>query len=269
MAQRRARERPAAAVPPPARRPWWLIGLGLAAALVIALATLPASLAAAQLERVGLAAAGFSGSLWQGRAQGLAWRGAPVGDLRWRLRPWSLLGGRAAGALDLTRPDGALSTGFSVSFGGEIRLTNLQGDLDVAALATLPLGMPRGWHGRLSGRLEEVVVSGGRPTAIRGTLDMDRLVAPPPRSTSIGSYRVVIPDPAAAPAPGELTAHVNDKEGPFSFDGRFTLSPDRSFLLEGMLATRGPTPPALTRSLELLGPADASGRRPLSVSGTL
>ena len=109
----------------------------------------------------------------------------------------------------------------------------------------------------------------GRPTAIRGTLDMDGLVAPPPRSTTIGSYLVVMPDPAATSAPGELTARVKDKEGPFSFDGRFTLSPDRSFLLEGMLAPRGPTPPALARSLELLGPADASGRRPLSVSGTL
>jgi general secretion pathway protein N len=269
MAQRRARERPAAAAPPPARRPWWLIGLGLAAVVLIALATLPASLAGGQLARVGIAAAGFSGSLWQGRAQGLAWRGAPVGDLRWTLRPWSLLTGRAAGALDLTRPDGTLSTGFGASFGGEIRLTNLQGSLDVAALSTLPLGMPRGWRGRLSGRLDEVVLSSGRPIAIRGTLDMDGLVAPPPRSTSIGSYRVVIPDPAAKPAAGELTAHVNDKEGPFSFDGRFTLAPDRSFLLEGMLAPRGPTPPALARSLELLGPADASGRRPLSVSGTL
>jgi len=269
MAQRRARERPAATAPPAARRPWWLIGLGLAAVVLIALATLPASLAGAQLERVGLAAAGFSGSIWQGRAQGLAWRGVPVGDLRWTLRPWSLLTGRAAGTLDLARPDGALSTAFSVSFKGEIRLTNLQGSLDVAALSTLPLGMPRGWRGRLSGRLEEVVVSAGRPTVVRGTLDMDGLVAPPPRGTTIGSYLVVMPDPAATSAPGELTARVNDKEGPFSFDGRFTLSPDRSFLLEGMLAPRGPTPPALARSLELLGPADASGRRPLSVSGTL
>ncbi len=269
MAQRRARERPAAAPPPPARRPWWLIGLGLAAVVAIALATLPASLAASQLERVGLAAAGFSGSLWTGRAQGLAWRGAPVGDLRWKLRPWSLLAGRASGELDVARPDGTLSTAFSASYSGEVRLTNLQGNLDVAALSALPLGLPPGWRGRLSGRLDEVVVSDGRPTAIRGTLDMDGLVAPPPRSTSIGSYRVVIPDPGATPASGELTAHVSDKEGPFSFDGRFTLSSDRSFLLEGMLAPRGPTPPALTRSLELLGPADASGRRPLSVSGTL
>jgi hypothetical protein len=35
------------------------------------------------------------------------------------------------------------------------------------------------------------------------------------------------------------------------------------------LAPRGPVPPAMERSLQLLGPADASGRRPFSVGGTL
>lgn len=233
------------------------------------IATLPASLAGRQLERVGFTAASYSGSVWRGQAQGLAWRGAPLGEMRWQLRPRSLLVGRAAGVVHLARDDGSLSTSFSATWKGELRLADLQGELGIGALSALPLGLPRGWSGRLSGRLDELVLVGGVPTSIRGTFDMDGLVAPPPRSTTIGSYRIVIPDPAAAPSAGEITAHVSDKEGPFSFDGRFTLESDRSFLLEGMLAPRGPTPPALQRSLELLGPADASGRRPVSVSGTL
>ena len=49
---------------------------------------------------------------------------------------------------------------------------------------------------------------------------------------------------------------------------RLTLGRDRSFLLEGTLAPRGSSPPELARSLALLGPADAGGRRPVSVSGT-
>jgi len=269
MVRRRHRERPAAEAPPAARRPWWLIALGLLAAVLIMVATLPASLAARQLERVGFTAAGYSGSVWRGRAQNFAWRGAPLGELQWRLRPWALLTGHAGGTIRLTRPDGSLSSDFSASLKGDVRLSNLQGDLDIEALSALPLGLPHGWSGRVSGRLEELEVTDGVPTSVRGAVDMDGIVAPPPRSTTIGSYHIVMPDPAAAPVAGELTAHVSDKEGPFSFDGRFTLASDRSFLLEGMLAPRGPTPPALQRSLELLGPADASGRRPLSVSGTL
>jgi general secretion pathway protein N len=243
---------------------------GIAAALLLAIVTLPASLFASQLSRAGLDAVGLWGSVWNGRAQGLSWQSAPLGDLQWSVSPWSLLFGRIEGDIALSRPDGSLRAGYSVALGGTLRLENVQADLPVEALASLPIGMPRNWRGRLSGRFEEIVVSGGWPTVLRGTLDMDGLIAPQPRNTSIGSYLVVIPDPAAADETQDaLTASVKDKEGPFSFEGRFTLGADRSFLLEGTLAPRGATPPALLRSLELLGPADSAGRRPLSVSGTL
>ncbi len=274
MARPRARERLAPGAPAAVRRPWWLIALGVAAALLLAIATLPASLFASQFARAGLQASGFWGSVWNGRAQGLSWRSAPLGDVDWSVSPWSLLRGRIGGQIALSRPDGSLRAAYSVSLGGTLRLEDVQADLPVETLANLPIGMPRNWRGRLSGRFEEIEVSGGWPTALRGTLDMDGLIAPQPRNTSIGSYHVVIPDPAAPDAPltgqtDALTARVTDKEGPFSFDGRFTLGADRSFLLEGTLAPRGATPPALLRSLELLGPADADGRRPVSVSGTL
>lgn len=270
MAQRRAAERGSTAAQAPARRPWWLIGLGLAAVALIAIATLPASLFRGQLARAGIEAPALGGSIWHGYAPGVAWRGTPLGNLQWTLSPWALLTGAAGGTVEISRPDGSLRTKFRASFSGEIRLKDAQADLPVALLSTLPVGVPRGWGGRLSARIDELVVAEGWPTELRGNLDMDGLIAPPPRSTSIGSYHIVIPAPqASGTKAGDLTAEVKDKEGPFSFEGQFTLSRDRSFLLEGMLAPRGPTPPALTRSLELLGPADSSGRRPVSVSGTL
>ena len=69
--------------------------------------------------------------------------------------------------------------------------------------------------------------------------------------------------------PSNLTAHVADKDGPFSVDAQLTLSRTRNFAFEGTLAPRGPVPPAMERSLQLLGPADATGRRQFSVGGTL
>ena len=270
MARRRVPERPAPAAPVSSKRRWWLIAFGVAAVLAFAIATLPASVLARQLPRLGLSAAALSGSVWTGHAQALSWRTAPLGDLGWSISPLSLLRGRVAGDLELVRTDGSVRTAFSASLGGQLRLANLTADLPVEALATLPIGLPRGWRGRIAGEFEEIVVQSGWPTSLRGTLDMDGLIAPPPRSTTIGSYHVVIPDPqAGATGADELHARVTDKDGPFSFDGRFTLGADRSFLLEGTLAPRGSTPPALVRSLELLGPADATGRRPVSVSGTL
>ncbi len=270
MANRRPPDRTARAAPEKPRRPWWLISVGLAAALGIALVTLPAQLLNGQLQRRGLESVALTGTVWSGHARGLSWRSTPLGDLRWSLAPGELLRGRVGADLQLARPDGSASTRVSVSPGGELRLTGTQAALPVELLSSLPIGLPRNWRGRLSAQFEEIVVSGGWPTALRGTLDMDGLIAPPPRNISIGSYHVDMPDPTAGnPQDGQLTARVKDKDGPFSFEGRFSLGADRSFLLEGSLAPRGNTPPPLVRSLELLGPPDANGRRPVSVSGTL
>ncbi len=226
MVQPRARERPAPGAPAAVtKRPWWLLILGAAAVLLGAIATLPASLFASQLSRAGLDTAGVWGSVWNGRAQGLSWRSAPIGDLRWSVSPWQLLRGRAAGEVTIARPDGSLRASYSLALGGTLRLEDVQADLPVEMLSALPIGMPRNWRGRLSGRFDEITLSKGWPQTIRGTLDMDGLIAPPPRNTSIGSYHVEIPDPSAGgePAQDSLTARVTDKEGPFSFEGRFTL----------------------------------------------
>ena len=171
MARRRAREQPAPSAPASAKRPWWLIALGLAAALLLAIATLPASLLAGPLSRGGLEAGALWGSVWNGRAQGLSWRSAPLGDLDWSVSPWSVLRGRIGGQVALGRPDGSLRSGYSVSLGGTLRLEDVQADLPVEMLSTLPIGMPRNWRGRLSGRFDEIesAAAGPPPCAGRST----------------------------------------------------------------------------------------------------
>jgi len=270
MAQRRVRDRTAPSAPTSTRRPWWLIAVGVVAALAFVLATLPAGILQGQLSGAGLSAAELSGTVWRGRARGLSLRSVPLGDLRWSVEPLRLLRGRVGGTVSLRRPDGTVSADVTVSLGGTLRLREVRADLPVEAVSALPLGMPAGWRGQVSADFESIVVESGWPHSLQGTVDMDGLLAPPPRNVSIGSFHIAIPDPqSTATGDGPLTARVTDKDGPFSFEGRFTLERDRSFLLEGTLAPRGSTPPALARSLELLGPADSAGRRPLSVSGTL
>ena len=270
MAPPARRDRSAREAPLVTRRPWWLIGVGLAALLAFAISTLPPSVFAGRAGRYGVTAVSWSGTIWSGAASGLAWRGTPLGELRWRLAPLALLRGRLGAHLQLVRPDGHVDAEIMAGFGGDVVLEGTKVDLPVEALSNLPFGLPKGWRGRLLADIAELKLEKGWPVSVQGTIDMDTLIAPPPRNASIGSYHAVLPDPTAqaGTVPG-ISARVNDKEGPFAVDGRVTLSPDRSFLLEGTLAPRGDTPPALRRSIELLGPADAAGRRPFSVSGTL
>jgi len=254
------------------KRYGWLIALGIGALLAFALATLPAGIAAGRLEKLGVQAASFTGSIWTGRATGLAWHGVPVGDLEWHLMPAALLRGRVAGHARLVREDATLDSEFNLSFAGDARLAGTTFTCPIATLSALPIGVPKGWQGRVSGKFDEIVIAGGWPTTLRGTLDMDGLVAPPPRNASVGGFHVVLPHPqphGEGTLPDHLTAQVSDKEGPFSVEGQLSVGKDRSFLLEGMVAPRGTMPENMRRSLELLGPADAAGRRPFSVSGTL
>ena len=260
------------------KRYGWLIALGLLALLGFVLATLPASVASGQLGRIGVQTASLDGSFWNGTATGVAWRGASLGNAEWTIAPAALLRGRVVGRIQLLRQDGNLATDFSASLSGKaLQLTGATLELPIEVLSTLPLGMSRGWQGRVSGRFDEVHVTGGWPAALRGELDLDGLVAPSPRNAEVGSYHAVFPHPrpqasavtGAALDPTAITAQVADTGGPFSVEGQLTIGRDRSFLLEGVLAPRGPVPPAMERSLQLLGPADASGRRPFSVGGTL
>ena len=270
MARRPVRDRPAPEAPVAAKKLVWLIALGLVAVLLFAVSTLPAGVLAGPLRRAGLEAPSYSGSVWSGRADGLKWRGVELGDVQWRVSTAPLLRGRIAGDVHLSRPDGSASSHVAATLGGALRFEATQIDLPVELLSALPIGVPKGWRGRVVADVQELELSGGWPTTLVGTLDMNGLVAPPPRNAAVGSFRVVMPDPKGTPPGGDaLAARVADKDGPFSVDAQLMLSRDRSFLLEGTLAPRGSVPPDLERSLQLLGPADAAGRRPFSVSGTL
>jgi hypothetical protein len=258
------------------KRTRWLVALGVVALLVSAVATLPAVVARGPLRKAGIEASGFGGSVWSGNAAGLAWRGTALGDMKWNLQPGALLRGRLAGHAELTRPDASLATDFELSlFGQDLHLRDARFQLPLAVLEALPLGLPRGWRGQASGTLTELHLAQGWPQALRGTLDLDGLVAPPPRNAPVGSFHAEFPasnlrESLSVPTdPANLTAAVRDKDGPFAVDAQLTLNRARNFALEGTVQPRGPVPPAMERSLQLLGPADADGRRQFSVGGSL
>jgi hypothetical protein len=258
------------------RRTGWLLAIGAIALLVSILATLPAGLLASPLRKAGIEAQGFGGSVWSGRATGLALHATPLGDVAWTLLPARLLRGHAAGHLQLVRPGGGLETDFDVTLvARHIVLTGTQFALPVELLSALPLGLPAGWRGQAGGNFAEVRLEGGWPAVLRGTLELDGLVAPPPRNAPLGSFRAVFPHPAPQASlsvpvdPANVTAQVIDKEGPYAVEAQFTLSRGRAFALEGVLAPRGQVPESMQRSLELLGPADAAGRRQFSIGGSL
>jgi general secretion pathway protein N len=246
-----------------------LIAVGLAALTCFAIATLPASLAARTFKRFGLEATEYSGTIWSGAATGVAWRGAAIGELGWKLRPLALLRARVAAEVSLVRPDGSANTAVAASPGGALEFTDLRIDLPLEFLAALPMGLPQGWRGRAQGTIDELRLVAGWPVRAQGTINLIGLVVPRLSPTAIGSFEIRVPDPRATATATAVTARVTDKDALLSIDAVLTLASGRSFSLDGTVAPRGTAPPGLLQALEYLGPADAAGRRPIGASGTL
>jgi hypothetical protein len=254
------------------KRYGWLIALGVGALAAFAVATLPAGLAGSQLGRYGIGASAYEGSIWSGRATGLQLGGSLLGDLQWHLNARALLGGRLAGHARLDGLGGSLDTDFDAGLSGNSQLGATVFSFPVDTLGQLPFGVPKGWRGRIRGTFADIEITNGWPAKVHGTLDMDDLIAPPPRNANVGSFHIVLPHPqptGAASLPGHLTALVTDQDGPFAVQAQLSIATDRSFLLEGTVKPRGAVPEGMQYSLDLLGPPDATGARPFSVSGTL
>ena len=135
-----------------------------------------------------------------------------------------MLRGRIGAHVTLSRPDGRIESDVAATLAGNLYLASTRVDLPVEALGVLPVGLPKGWRGQLHADLAELELARGWPALVRGTIDMDGLIAPPPRNASIGSYHALLPDPKAQQSPEPASAaRVTDKEGPFAVDGRLTL----------------------------------------------
>jgi general secretion pathway protein N len=247
------------------KRIWPLAALGLLAFLVFALFTLPASVVIDRLEPYGIKAAGVTGTAWKGRAQVLQIGTTSVGALAWELHILPLFTLRAVADIEVERADGSAHGTVSASSSG-IDLKNVTAELPIGALP--PQVAPGGWTGSIDAKLVALRLENGWPVSADGTIEVTDLTGPARKPVNIGSYRVEFP--AQPPTTGALTGAVSDIGGPIQLAGTIQLKQaDRSYLLEGRIATKPDAPPDFARSLEFLGPPDAQGRREFSLSGTM
>jgi hypothetical protein len=133
---------------------------------VFVVATLPASVVVGRLGRYGVTADAVGGTVWSGRAQGLAARGKHLGDLQWSLRPAALLRGTLGGHAVLVAPDGRIETDFARAWSGQLELRSARADMSLAALTALGVSFTRNWRGQVAADLSSLVLEGDWP--VRG-----------------------------------------------------------------------------------------------------
>lgn len=121
------------------RAPLVAAGVVFAATLVLS-APLSVVSAFVDFEKQGVSYSEATGTIWRGGFSGLAVRGAPLGDVSFRLSPLSLL--QLAPSLSFRASGGALAGEGRVTAGsGKLKVENLKADIRLGAVA------PRGVFG--------------------------------------------------------------------------------------------------------------------------
>jgi general secretion pathway protein N len=247
------------------KKTWPLVALGVLAYAVFALITLPASVVASRLQPLGINVGGVTGTAWNGSAQVVQLGPTNLGALTWQLHVLPLFTLRAVADVELKRSDG-FAQGTVSATRQTIELQDTTASLPLAMLP--PQVAPGGWTGTLNAKLASLTLANGWPTQVDGTIEAMELTGPARRPANIGSYQIKFP--AQSSTPEILAGTVNDISGPIQIAGTIQLkSADRSYLVEGLVATKPDAPPDFSRTLEYLGPPDAQGRRQFSLSGTM
>lgn len=246
--------------------------LGIAAYLLSLLWTFPAGVAyeaisgslppAASELRLG----GLSGSVWHGQAATVAYRDRTLGTLRWRLRPWSLLGGEFAVELWLQSEGGYLQGSVSSTSDGSLSLEALKGQLPIAEIQRLFPYQPVALAGLLSLDIDTLELSpGGVATAADGHIIVHRLKLLAPQQVAFGDYELEV----GTGEEGVIEAQAVTLQTPLQLDAQATLEQGKHYMLKATVSAATSAPPELEQLLSLLGRADNGGRRQISLSGNL
>jgi general secretion pathway protein N len=243
-----------------------LILLGLATFVVLALVSIPASLLVGLLESYGVTAAGTDGTAWKGRAQLLQVQGTNLGAIEWDLHVLALLTLKLEADVKVTRSDGFVQSQIALRSPKSITFQNLSASLP---LSGLPGIAPPGWGGTVNLKFAQLVMNDGWPSSATGTAEILNVSSANRGSVISGSYKLTFPAQGVESAEGVLAADIVDLGGPLQIQGELELKPNRTYLIAGNVAARPDAPANLANQLQILGPADAEGRRPFSLDGTM
>ena len=113
-----------------------LLLLGIGAYLLFLVVTFPAALAYRAIEERlnGISLSGVSGTVWSGSARRLQAGNLRLQNVRWRVRFWPLLTGRAELALGSRDEEMRFDTLVGWSIGGKRYLRELEGHVSVARI---------------------------------------------------------------------------------------------------------------------------------------
>lgn len=245
--------------------------LGITAYLIFLLMLFPAATAWSLFFPKGapLQLQGISGSVWQGDATAVSWRGRAIGSLHWDLKLLPLLLGELGADFSAQSAQGYLQGEARVPLAfGSIRLSGLKGQFPLAEVMPLmpSLPIPVAVAGTASLDIRQLEIDLATLTAdAEGRLNWHGAEVLSPQAFKMGNLQADI----TTDDKGGVAAQLKDLGGPLKLDAKFQFKPDRSYSLSGTVAAGREADASLQQALSWLGKADSGGKHRLSLSGKL
>ena len=248
---------------------WSWLALGVGAYLAFALSAFPAGTAVSWFVPRPVMLNGVQGTAWSGSAANGTIGGLPVQDVRWHVKPWTLLTGRVGANLEARLADGFLSTELTAST-SRVQFNDLRGGTSLATLA--PMLPVRGMRGQASVALSALEIENDWPVRVLGEMKLAALEVAPFVSNGnsnlvpLGDYTVTFGD---APA-RSIAARFIDNGGPLEVAGTLVVSAAREYTFDALIKPRAGAPQQLIDGLNVMtADPDSNGRRRLTLTGSL
>ncbi|HEX9706385.1 MAG TPA: type II secretion system protein N [Steroidobacteraceae bacterium] len=240
-----------------------LVAAGIAAFLVFLVALMPAGQLTRRLPP-SIVMTGVGGTIWSGRASGLAYDGRSIGGVQWSCRPWRLVLLEWSCGVTFRPSGGEVSADLRGDFGGEVVGREIAGQVPISAFEGLVT--PMGWTGVLELDVREFRIVERRPAEAAGTLIVRSLRAPGAGGQMLGDFELTVGEGAVGT--GSLAGRLRDLGGPLRVRGAIELQRDGRYLMSGDAAPGPGAGPAIFDTLAFLGPPDSQGRRPFTIEGS-
>ncbi|MCF6281050.1 MAG: type II secretion system protein N [Candidatus Polarisedimenticolaceae bacterium] len=234
--------------------------------LLFLIGTLPAT----QLYNVakeqipGLQLAQIKGSVWDGSAQQLTFKGLQIGPIYWQFKPLSLLFGQIEVALTISDAKLKATSRAGSTLSGEFYLSNLKGESSVEIITSLIPNLPVTPAGSIIFDLEEVGFSDQHLSSATGNIDWQRASVTQPIDIQIGNLNLRLNSDDDG-----IHGKISDQGATLGIDAQLELQASGQYQIKGKIQPKPNTPTDLINALNILGRPDPTGAISINLSGHL
>ena len=244
------------------------IALGVGSYLLFLLLNIPAQQAIGWANKDGalpLTMAGVSGTLWSGEAENASYQRIPLGQVKWRFKPLSLLGGRIGYAIELKEAGQQLTGIVQAGMGGSYRVRDLQGLMLADRLPQL-LGQRRvGVAGRIDMNQLDLDISDGHLTSAQGQIRWQEAAVVSPVALKLGDLQADL----TRADDGGIKAQIKNLGGTTVINAQAGLSSDGNFQFDGSIKPGSDSDPGLNSALQAISSRKPDGSFQLKYTGKI